>query len=104
MLNGFSDIVLTKLDVLDGMEKVKVCVGYEYNGKILDKFPHSDEVAYNVKPVYKEFDGWDKSKDAKTYDQLPENAKKYIKFIEDELKAPISIVSVGPGRKATIVR
>ncbi|PKL12321.1 MAG: adenylosuccinate synthase, partial [Spirochaetae bacterium HGW-Spirochaetae-6] len=104
MLNGFTDIVFTKLDVLDGLDQIKVCVGYEVNGKKIDRFPFSNDTLYNVTPIYRDFPGWKSTGNVRRFEDLPQEAKNYILFIEDELKAPITIVSVGPDRDETIVR
>lgn len=104
MLNGLNYIALTKLDVLDGMDKIKVCTAYEIDGKIVDTFPAEIDKLERIKPVYKEFDGWkqDVSK-SKSLDDLPENAKKYVEFIKEFLGVPYCVVSVGTDREQTIV-
>ncbi|HOJ50321.1 MAG TPA: adenylosuccinate synthase [Spirochaetota bacterium] len=104
LVNGFTDIVLTKIDVLDGLKEINICIGYEYNGSTLNEFPFSSEVLENVKPIYKSFRGWERTKGIKDFNQLPVNAKDYIKFIEDYLEASVSIISTGPDRNDTIVR
>ena len=102
-INGLTSMVITKLDVLSGLPKIKVAVGYKMDGKKLDYFPsHSLE---KVEPVYEELDGWDEDiTECKSFDDLPENAKKYLKFLEDSLDLKSIIVSVGPDRKSTFVR
>ncbi len=104
MINGLNYIALTKLDVLDGMDKIKVCTSYEIDGQIVDTFPAEIDKLERIKPIYKEFDGWkeDVSK-AKSIDDLPENAKKYVKFIEEFLQIPYCVVSVGTDRNETII-
>jgi adenylosuccinate synthase len=100
-VNGCDDIALMKLDVLDGFEKIKVCVAYEYNGEQIDYVPSNmDEVT----PVYKEFDGWDKTEGVRNYDDLPQNAKNYIAEIEKLIDTKISLVSTSPDRDDTIIR
>ncbi|KPU42858.1 adenylosuccinate synthetase [Oxobacter pfennigii] len=102
-LSSITDIAVTKIDTLAGLKKIKVCVGYELDGKVIDYFPASLEILAKCKPVYEEFDGWDESiENARSYDDLPENAKKYLKRIEEFAETKISIVSVGPGRDHTI--
>lgn len=102
-LSGLTSFAITKIDTLAGLDKVKVCVGYKFNGKIIDYVPASLEDLAECKPVYDEFDGWDdKIKDARDYKSLPENAKRYIKKIEDFTNTKVSIISVGPGRDQTI--
>ncbi|CCC57779.1 adenylosuccinate synthase [Caloramator australicus] len=103
-ISGLTSLAITKIDTLAGLEKIKVCTGYEFEGRVIDNFPASLEDLAKCKPIYEEFDGWDESiKDAKTYDDLPENAKRYLKFIEEYTGVRISIVSVGPERENTIV-
>ncbi len=103
MINGLTDIVLTKLDVLDGFDKVKIAVAYEIDGKRYVNYPPNLRKSKEIKVIYEEFDGWkeDISK-IKNYDELPENCKKYIKFIEEFLGCPVSMVSVGPERTQNI--
>lgn len=104
MINGLDYIALTKLDVLSCMEKIKVCTGYEIDGKVLYTFPAEIDVLDRIKPVYKEFPGWmcDISK-ARSIDDLPINAKNYVNFIKDYLKISFCVVSVGADRQDTIV-
>ncbi|HIH42972.1 TPA: adenylosuccinate synthetase [Candidatus Woesearchaeota archaeon] len=104
MLNGLSMIVLTKLDVLSNFETLNVCVAYEYNNKKLEDFPLQAEILEKCKPIYEKLPGWKEDlTQIKRYDKLPENAKKYIQYLEQKLGVPIFIVSVGPGRDQTIV-
>ena len=103
MISGITKLAITKLDVLDGLKAVKICTGYQLNGKKIDFFPANIEQVIKCKPLYEEFEGWNKinTNSAKLAD-LPENAQTYLKFIEEELKTPIAVVSIGPGRKETI--
>jgi len=103
-INGFTSIALTKLDILTGINKIQVAVDYMYNGKILEGYPADIEMLNNCTPVYQEFEGWteDISKN-KTKEELPANAKNYIKFIEDYLKIPVSLISVGGDHDETII-
>ena len=104
MINGIDSIALTKLDVFTTISKLKICVAYKYKGSILTNFTTNMKVLQNCQPVYEELDGWwDELTKVRTYDQLPNNAKKYLRRIEDLLKVPISIISVGPKRDQTIV-
>ena len=104
MINGIDSIALTKLDVLTTVEKIKICVAYKHKGSIIKNFTTNMKILQNCQPVYEEFDGWwDDLTKIKTYDKLPNNAKKYLRRIEELLKVPISIVSVGPRRDQTIV-
>ncbi len=102
-LNGITDIVLTKLDVLDELDKIKVCVGYDIDGVKYDYLP-SDEFLYDkIKPIYKTIDGWQtKTEGINKLEDLPKNAKNYIKNLEELMETEISIVSTGPDRKETI--
>jgi len=101
-VNGVTDLIMMKGDVLSGIDKIKVCTKYNYNGKIVDYMPFSilDE---NIDPIYEEIDGWEEDiTQAKSYNDLPLNFKNYVEFLEDKLKLKIKIVSVGPDRKQTI--
>lgn len=102
-VSGLTSFAVTKIDTIAGLEKVKICVGYKLDGKVIDYFPASLEDLAKCEPVYEEFDGWDKSiESARTYNEIPENAKKYLKKIEEFTGTKISIVSVGPRRDQTI--
>ncbi len=100
-LNGCDTLALMKLDVLDGFKKVKVCVAYEYKGKVIDYIPQDLQ---NVKPIYEEFAGWTKSKGVRKYKDLPKNAKIYIKRLEKLTGTKIGIISTGHEREDTIKR
>lgn len=104
-VNGFKYGALMLFDILSNLGDINVCVAYELDGKVIDYVPASLKETYRCKPIYKTFKGWieDISK-AKTYEELPEAAKKYIEFIEDFLKIKIVIISVGPDQKDTIIR
>jgi len=103
-VNSINTICLTKLDVLDGLDTIKVCVGYEdENGNSIN-VPASADQFEKIKPVYEELPGWKESTfGAKSLDDLPENAKAYIRFVEKAINAPIDIISTGPDRVETIV-
>lgn len=102
-VSGLTSFAVTKIDTLAGLEKIKVCVGYKLNGKIIDYIPASLEDLAICEPVYEEFNGWDKSiEKAKSYEDIPENAKIYLKKIEDFTGTKVSIISVGPRRDQTI--
>lgn len=97
--NGVTAIALTKLDVLSGFEKVKICTGYGYNGSIMKEFPASLSVLENCEPSYEEMDGWDEDlAGIKSAEQLPPNALSFIKRVEELTGVPVWIVSVGPQR------
>lgn len=101
---GLTSFAVTKIDTLAGLDKIKVCVGYKFNDKIIDYFPASLEDLALCEPVYEEFDGWDDSvADARSYEALPDNAKKYLKRIEEFTGVRIAIISVGPRRDQTMV-
>lgn len=100
---GLTSLVVTKIDTLANLEKIKICVGYNFEGKVIDYFPASLEDLAKCEPIYEEFDGWDDSvANARSYDEIPENAKKYLERIEELTDTKISIVSVGPKRDQTI--
>ena len=103
MINGLTDLVITKLDILSGLEKIKMCVAYEIDGERYDYIPSSIELLQRATPIYEEFDGWkeDISK-VKTYEELPENAKCYLARIEELCGTRISMISVGPERNCNI--
>jgi adenylosuccinate synthase len=99
-LNSLSDIALTKLDVLDALESVKVCVAYEADGQRYDYPPYHQSVLHAVTPVYEELDGWREDLTACTsFDDLPRAAKDYVAFLAERTGVPIHVVGVGPGRE-----
>ena len=103
-ISGINGIALTKLDVLDELDEINLCVAYELNGKEIDYFPAAVEDQLNVKPVYKTFKGWkSKTQGIKKFDDLPNNAKIYVKAIEEFTETKISSVSTSPERKDTIL-
>jgi adenylosuccinate synthase len=105
MINGISSIALTKLDVLDTFEEIKVCTGYKIDGKLLNSFPVDMHKFNNIELVYETLKGWNTDTTGiKDYDNLPEEVKNYIKFIEDYTGASIDLVSVSPDRNDTIER
>ena len=102
MLNGVTELHMMKADVLSGFEEIKICIGYNYNGVDIDYFPSSIE-SENIKPIYQTFKGWTtKSNSAKKIEDLEDNFKSYIKFIEKEVGIKIKIISLGPVREQTI--
>lgn len=103
-INGLTGIALTKIDILDGIDKLKICVGYKHNGKLYDEFPKEIEILENCEPVYEEVEGWKESTiGIKGFDKLPANAKKYIKKIEEILKTEVQIISTGQKRDDIMV-
>jgi adenylosuccinate synthase len=103
-INGLTDFFLTKLDVLTGWEKIPVCVAYEIDGKRVEELPASQTELHHAKPIYEYLPGWseDISK-ARLLNDLPKNAREYVKFLEEISGAPMSAIGVGPGRDETIV-
>ncbi len=103
VINDLKEVAVTKLDVLDNLERIKICTGYEYKGKKLAGFPQTAEMFSEVKPIYEELPGWMCNiGEIKTYKKLPENAKKYLARISELINAKIAIVSVGSEREQTI--
>jgi len=102
-VSGLTSFVVTKIDTLAGLEKVKMCTGYKLDGNVIDYFPASLEDLERCEPIYEEFDGWDESiENARAYEDIPENAKIYLKRIEELTDTRVSIVSVGPKRDQTM--
>ncbi|MEU5030797.1 adenylosuccinate synthase [Streptomyces milbemycinicus] len=102
-VNGLTDFFLTKLDVLTGWERIPVCVAYEIDGKRVDELPYSQTDFHHAKPIYETLPGWSEDiTQAKSFDQLPKNAQKYVSALEEMSGAPISAIGVGPGRDETI--
>ena len=103
-ISGINGIALTKLDVLDDLEEIKICVQYELHGKKIDYLPSASEDQFNIKPIYKTFPGWKtKTQGIRHMKDLPENAKKYIFALEDFIGAKISSISTSPERDDTIL-
>lgn len=101
MLNGVTELIMMKADVLDDFDFIKVCVGYEIDGEVVEKFPF--ELNDHVKPVYVELPGWKTDLTViKNQNEFPEELNNYINFIEDEMGIPVTIASVGPNREQTI--
>ncbi len=103
-VNGVTDFVLTKLDVLTGLEKVPVCVAYDVGGVRHDEMPVSQSDFHHARPIYEEFPGWSEDiSGARTLTDLPANARSYVQALEEMAGARISAVGVGPGRDETVV-
>ena len=104
-INSISGICLTKLDVLDGLETIRICVGYkDRNGEVLVDAPTDADSYDGLQPVYEDMPGWSESTvGAKSLDELPANARAYIKRLEELIEAPVDIISTGPDRNETIV-
>jgi len=105
MINGITEIALTKLDVLNQFSEIKLCIGYKIGDKVIDYFPADLTEIQNIEPLYITLDGWQSSLDnIREYEALPMQTKDYIQKIEEETKAKITIISVSPDRNATIIR
>ncbi len=103
-INSVSGLCITKLDVLDGLDNIRICVGYKFEGEVRQTPPVGAEAFEAVEPVYEEMPGWKESTvGLKTYDELPANAKAYLKRIEEVTEIPIDIISTGPERTETII-
>ncbi len=103
-VGGIDGIVLTKLDVLDGMESLNVCIGYERDGRRLDHFPAGMAAQAEVRPIYETLEGWtDSTRGARSWAELPATAIKYIRRLEELIEAPVAILSTGPARDETIL-
>ncbi|MBT5912499.1 MAG: adenylosuccinate synthase [Rhodospirillaceae bacterium] len=101
---GISGIALTKLDVLDGFDELKVCDSYELDGKVIDHFPSGMRQQAAVKPIYRTLEGWSEStRGARSWSELPGNAVKYIRQIEELIEAPVALLSTSPERDDTIL-
>ncbi|MEU7865742.1 adenylosuccinate synthase [Dactylosporangium sp. NPDC049140] len=104
-LNGITDLVVTKLDVLSGLDKVPICVAYEVDGKRTDDMPMTQTEFHHATPVYEELPGWwEDISQARSFDELPVNARRYVERIEELAGTRVSIVGVGPGRDENVVR
>jgi adenylosuccinate synthase len=110
MINGVNDIIITLLDALQGINPIKMCVGYKLDGKQLESWPIHHEIIENCEPIYREFKGWKERPSVEWteianqgYDALPDTIKTYLEGIQKELSKEISMVSIGPNRKDTIV-
>jgi adenylosuccinate synthase len=103
-VSGVDGIALTKLDVLDGFEEIKVCIGYELDGERIDSLPAGTNAQARVKPVYERFEGWSQStRGARTWAQLPAQAVKYVRHIEELIECPVTLLSTSPERADTIL-
>ena len=103
-LNSLDYLAITRLDILDQMPKIKMCVGYKIGDEVLKRIPASLNVLAKVEPIFEEFDGWMTDiSGIRNYDELPENAKKYLAKISEVSGVELGIISVGPNREQTIV-
>ena len=104
-INGLTDLVLTKLDVLTGLEKVPVCVAYDVDGVRHDEMPYDQSEFHHAKPIFEELDGWwEDISECRTFEDLPPNAQRYVLALEEMSGTRVSAVGVGPEREATISR
>ena len=104
-VNSLTELFITKLDVLSGLNELKLNIAYEINGSEVTDFPRQQRVLYDGKPIYKTFKGWEEDiSNTTSFEDLPNEAKEYIKFIEDFIKVPITFISVGPERNQNIIR
>ena len=103
-VNSLTELFITKLDVLSGLKEIKLGVGYMNGDKVITDYPYQQNVFYNADPVYETYEGWSEDiTSVRSFDDLPENAKKYITAIEDFIEIPITFISVGPERNQNIV-
>ncbi|HSV30155.1 MAG TPA: adenylosuccinate synthetase, partial [Candidatus Omnitrophota bacterium] len=103
-VNGIDGIALTKLDVLDGFEELKICVGYKYRGETLNHLPSAQAKQAEVEPIYESIEGWtDSTQGARSWKDLPATAVKYIRRIEELIEAPVALLSTSPEREDTIL-
>lgn len=103
-VNSLTELFITKLDVLSGLEEIKLGVGYMNGDKVITDYPYQQNIFYNAEPVYETYAGWSEDiTSVRSFDNLPENAKKYITAIEDFIEIPITFISVGPERNQNIV-
>lgn len=104
MINGISDIAITKLDVLDEFEEINICVGYEYQGRRIKTFPTDCESLSQITPIYETFQGWKQSlSGVRDFVELPHRAQEYIAALGRSINTRVSIVSVGARRDQTII-
>jgi adenylosuccinate synthase len=103
-INGFDTVALTKLDILDALDEIKVCTGYRLKGKTCESFPAVAQELREVEPVYETLPGWNSSTEGMTeLDELPARARDYVEFISERIGVPAGLVSTGPERSQTIV-
>ena len=104
MLNSLDYLAITRLDILDELPSLKICVGYRYHGRLLEEIPASLKVLGEVEPVYEEMPGWQQDiSGIRVYEELPLNARRYVERLSEVVGVPLGIVSVGPGREQTII-
>jgi adenylosuccinate synthase len=102
-VNGLTELFLTKLDVLSGIDRVKLCVAYRYEGREYEDFPPHQTIVHKAQPVYEELEGWpEELSEARSFDELPPAARKYVERLADLGGIPVRTVSVGPSREQTV--
>jgi adenylosuccinate synthase len=102
-LNGLTEMFVTKLDVLSGFETVKICTGYRAEDEVFEDFPPHQSLFHRAEPVYEELDGWDEEIDeARSFEDLPKNARAYVRRMEELVGVPASVVSIGPAREQSL--
>jgi adenylosuccinate synthase len=103
-INGFTALALTRLDILDTLPCIKICVGYKVNDKVVERFPSSSALLSHCQPLYEELPGWQQStSEVRNFEALPQPAKDYIKKIEQITSCPVALISVGQRREQTII-
>ncbi|EFP59224.1 adenylosuccinate synthase [Dermacoccus nishinomiyaensis] len=104
-VNGVTDFVVTKLDNLDSFDEIPVCVAYDIDGERVEEMPENQTDFHHAKPIYEMLPGWNADiTGCRTFEDLPENAQRYIEFVEKQIGARVSVIGVGPGRDEVIVR
>ena len=104
-INGFSELAVTKLDVLSGLSQLKICVSYEIGGNRTEEFPCSVAKLAAARPVYETLPGWEEDiRGVRSFSDLPPNARSYLRFIEEELEVPVALIGVGPREEELVVR
>jgi adenylosuccinate synthase len=103
-LNGIDGIALTKLDVLDGLQEIKVCVAYELDGRKIERFPFTMGAQAKLRPVWETFEGWGEStRGARSFAELPATCIKYVRRVEELVGCPVALLSTSPEREDTIL-
>jgi adenylosuccinate synthase len=104
-VGGITELAVTKLDILSGFDELQVCVGYRLDGRVLERVVPPVADLARVEPIYERLEGWSEPLgDARRFDDLPAAAQAYIRFIEDQVGLPVSIITVGPGRDQAVNR
>jgi adenylosuccinate synthase len=102
-VNGLTELFVTKLDVLSGFERVRICTGYRVEGREFQDFPPNQSLFHKAEPIYESLDGWmEEIDEAKTFEDLPKAAREYVRRIEELVDVPVSVVSVGPAREQSL--